>query len=337
MHALDGLRGVAAAVVLVSHGTAMMLGAPIAPRKYLAVHFFWMLSGFVIAHAYQPRLNSGMTLATYLRCRAVRLYPLIIIAALLGAVVLSLTSWRFVWSDPNAVAAMVAAMLGLPIAQQVFSSGNFPINPPEWSLFWELIMSALFGLVIYKMPTRAIACLAGAGFTAYSTALAWQQTNDLPLVVQGAPAMAAFAGGIMLHRLQHILPTPPMPIWITIAVLIGVAALPLSWGWWYDPACMLLVFPAIILCGARSPVSGPIVRTLGDVSYPLYILHWPVLVACNAVLLPRIGAGPALLFASVVSAVAAYAALRWYDVPVRAALDRSFRSAPKRCRGVGTL
>jgi peptidoglycan/LPS O-acetylase OafA/YrhL len=70
---LDGLRGVAALAVVVTHALYFF---PPTPMAYLAVDFFFMLSGFVLAHAYGERLRQGMTAGRFMAIRLIRLYPL---------------------------------------------------------------------------------------------------------------------------------------------------------------------------------------------------------------------------------------------------------------------
>jgi peptidoglycan/LPS O-acetylase OafA/YrhL len=72
---LDGLRGVAAAVVLCYHTHVFRGSAAVAPHGYLAVDFFFLMSGFVIASAYQEKLEAGFLVADFVTQRAIRLYP----------------------------------------------------------------------------------------------------------------------------------------------------------------------------------------------------------------------------------------------------------------------
>lgn len=91
---LDGLRGVAALLVLWYHvheGFAFASGAPIIGSinyGYLAVDFFFMLSGFVIGYAYAARLHRSMSLGNFARRRLIRLHPMVVFGALLGVVAL---------------------------------------------------------------------------------------------------------------------------------------------------------------------------------------------------------------------------------------------------------
>ena len=161
MPALDGLRGVAALAVVFSHAVPMMLHGEFAPRIHLAVWFFWILSGFVLAHAYGARLHGSMTLRRYLALRVIRLYPLIVAGALAGLAALLLTSRSVSLTDPRTLVATLAAMLCLPSPVAVYPYGYWPINGPEWSMFWEVILSGAFGAILFRTPSWALGAIAG--------------------------------------------------------------------------------------------------------------------------------------------------------------------------------
>src|ERR1700761_290962 len=79
---LDGMRGIAALIVLILH-TAQTHRSGL-PQAALAVDFFFILSGFVVAYAYEARLQSTLSLASFARVRLIRLYPLIFLGVSMG-------------------------------------------------------------------------------------------------------------------------------------------------------------------------------------------------------------------------------------------------------------
>ena len=72
---LDGIRGIAAALVAMRHAGALFPGWDF-PNSGLAVDLFFVISGFVVASAYDRRLADGLTLGAFMRIRLIRLYPL---------------------------------------------------------------------------------------------------------------------------------------------------------------------------------------------------------------------------------------------------------------------
>ena len=85
---LDGLRGVAAVMVIIFHLFEAHAGGShltqIINHGYLAVDFFFMLSGFVIGYAYDDRWNR-MTVGTFFKRRIIRLHPMVIMGSIVGA------------------------------------------------------------------------------------------------------------------------------------------------------------------------------------------------------------------------------------------------------------
>ena len=160
---LDGLRGVAAAAVVTRHATdyfswgsqyipSLKPGAPPVPvgplfESYLAVDFFFVLSGFVLAHAYWRRLCSGMSAVEFICLRLIRLYPLYLIAlvfAIAAACIEVVAGGRSVTS---LVKNIIPAVLFLPAPALTVFGTLFPLNMPTWSLFFELVANSGFGVI----------------------------------------------------------------------------------------------------------------------------------------------------------------------------------------------
>lgn len=329
---LDGLRGLAAAVVLLHH-VGVVGDRWIAPQGYLAVDLFFLLSGFVIAHAYENRLREGLSVGRYMfAVRLVRLYPLIFLGSALG-LVNALTG--VVWSTNPSLAWLAqitfAPRPGPPIG------ALFPHNGVEWSLLFELGVNALHALFLRHLTIRTLAVIvliSGASLvlTAFSfgnLSVGWGADNwwgGLPRV------MFSFPLGVLLFRLhaQGRLRWLKAP-WPVLAVALAAAAL------WPSPraaaltaakdlAAVLLVFPPLVLAAANIRLkerTGALAAFAGEVSYPLYAIHMPLLIAWKA----RFGfatAGFAVewVSASIVIFVVAFAAARLYDDPLRRLLNR---------------
>ena len=86
---LDGLRGVAAIMVVWFHLFEAYATSHLDQRinhGYLAVDFFFILSGFVIGYAYDDRWKKKMSVKDFLKRRLIRLHPMVVMGAVIGAV-----------------------------------------------------------------------------------------------------------------------------------------------------------------------------------------------------------------------------------------------------------
>jgi peptidoglycan/LPS O-acetylase OafA/YrhL len=151
--ALDGLRGFAALAVLLLHFGNV--STPwLSPHGALAVDFFFLLSGFVIASAYEVRLQAGqISVVSFVKLRVIRLYPLIFVGALLG------TAGYFRVYDRQTLAIVLLTGLALiptPLAPASESFNAIPANPPSWSLFIELWGNVLYALVARWLTNRVL-------------------------------------------------------------------------------------------------------------------------------------------------------------------------------------
>jgi peptidoglycan/LPS O-acetylase OafA/YrhL len=321
--ALDGLRAVAALGVLLYH-VAGWTGRPGGfAHGYLAVDFFFCLSGFVLAHAFEQRRIGW---PAYLWIRVVRIWPLLVLSTVIGAILTSRNAPPF-W--PNlARGLLLIPRMGHP-ADWTFPS-LFPFNPLAWSLCLEVIVSALW-FPIRRLPDlglMAIVLLSGAmmvyvAWTLNGVETGWDQATFWWGV---ARATLSFSLGWACWRYRSLAPKPRLLL--PALVLAGAMAMPmlpwtiLPWNAVYDFACVAVLFPMLVLMGAHDPkgAAGTVCRTAGDLSYPLYAMHW----ATWAVMLrlyPYEWKLPLPLWFGVLGVIVApavaWAAFRFYDAPVR--------------------
>lgn len=336
--ALDGLRAVAALGVLLYHVAGWSGRSDLFAHGYLGVDFFFCLSGFVLAHAFERR---EIDWPAYLRIRVVRIWPLLVLSTLIGAVLTSRHSPPLV---PNlARGLLLVPRLGHP-AEWTFPT-LFAFNPPAWSLCLEVIVSALWfplrrvpapGLMTILLLSGAVMVWVAANLNGIETG--WdQRTFWLGL----ARATFSFSLGWACWRYRALARRPRLllPAALLLAALV-MPILPwpnLPWNGVYDFVCITVLFPALVLVGAHDPKGavGALCRTLGDLSYPLYAMHW----ATWAVMLRLYPDGwksllplwfPAL--AMVVAPVVAWIAFRFYDAPVRRWLRSNKTTHPGECR-----
>ena len=300
---LDGLRGVAALLVIVYHVFECFDWTPV-PHGYLAVDFFFVLSGFVIGYAYDSRWSEGLSVGHFFKRRLIRLHPMVIMGALIGAVCFFLQgSVRWDGSHVSAGWVMVAMLLGmlmLPLwpgaAADVRGNGElFPLNGPSWSLFFEYIGNILYALLLRRLSTRwlaAVAAVSGVLLTGIAVhdgylGVGWSMV-DGGLWTGLVRMLFPYSLGMLMARVFKPLKRVHGAFWSCAVIIFLVGCLPLSFGemapWQnglYDALCVILVFPCLVWLGASQFTVGAatrrVSRFLGELSYPLYAVHYPLM------------------------------------------------------------
>ena len=366
---LDGLRGVAALLVVWYHvfeGYAFAGGTLIESinHGYLAVDFFFILSGFVISYAYDDRWGRSLTMKNFFKRRLIRLHPMVIMGAVLGVVTFCIQG-GVQWDGTHVATSMImlallCAMFFIPAypgaGYEVRGNGEmFPLNGPSWSLFFEYIGNLLYALFIHRLSTRmltAFVVLLGAGLACFAIfdvsgygnmGVGW--TLDAVNFLGGLLRMLfTFSLGMLLSR--NFRPVKVRgAFWICTAVLLALFVVPylegtepICWNGLYEAFCIIVVFPLLIILGASGnttdKVSTGICKFLGDISYPLYITHYPFMYLFYAWLIKNeyftFGeTWQVALCVYVWNIVVAYLCLKLYDEPVRRWLTRRFLNKHK--------
>ena len=369
---LDGLRGAAALMVVWYHffeGFAFAEGSAITTfcHGHLGVDLFFMLSGFVISYAYDDRWNTQtnrLTLKEFFKRRLIRLHPMLVMGAVIGLVTFLLQGGVRWDGSPTplswSLVAVVLAMLFVPAypgaPYDLRGNGEmFSLNGPSWSLFFEYIGNLLYALFIRRLTNRALAVLT----TVVGALWAWFAIADVSgydmIGVGWTLDSVNFFGG-MLRMLfpftvgmllaRNFKPVKVEGIfWIAWAVLFGLFSVPafakcgaVSLNGLYEFGCVLIVFPAIVWLAASGETTGKIsarvCKFLGDISYPLYIVHYPIMYLFYAWLIENehysLGATwPVVLMVFGINITLAYICLKLYDEPVRRWLIKRFIKATK--------
>ena len=154
---LDALRGVAALGILLYHLRHLLAHSWLADRLYLFVDVFFLLSGFVMAHYAEPRLAQGWSVEGFMRARLRRLWPMMAMGIIGGAL-----AFATVYGAGQIVQIAYLGLLALIFMPTFVSAGLiFPLNGPQWSLFWELLANLAHALVLRRLPDRALLAVAG--------------------------------------------------------------------------------------------------------------------------------------------------------------------------------
>lgn len=281
---LDALRGVAALSVVWQHLAGSWGFGTIVPQCFLAVDFFFILSGFVIAHAYRDRLKASLSPIGFIVIRFIRLHPLLIVGAVIGTIILLMRTNG--WPTPDAILAGGAlAALGLPAFFTHGTGLGFPINPPAWSLFFELIANVAYAFIARFLTPLRIALL-----LAIATAILVKMSLDLNAIPGGwqeygiregcSRIFYGFTMGLLLYEIKPGWKVAPAVGYLAALVLAACLFFPRDMGMPGHLIIMLLIWPAITWLGSAVSENRFIARagaTIGALSYPLYILHWPLI------------------------------------------------------------
>jgi peptidoglycan/LPS O-acetylase OafA/YrhL len=331
---LDGMRGVGALVVVAGHAIESVGKLHLFPHVQAGVDLFFALSGFVIAHAYQPRMERGMSLGDYTQRRLIRLYPLVPLAVAFGATIylvrLLLLGHSELLRPLFGSALLNAVFLPSPLLNADAYGIAWAVNPPLWSLTSEAAMNVLFGVALWKMRSRNLVVCALLGAVAFAwCAFRIGETNIGPgwyeLDAMLVRPVYPFCAGILLWRITrgHQPRFQLSPAVVLIGMVLILAAP--SFGRYDLAAGLLLVWigmPLVLYAGAfLASTSSRTLRLLGDISYPVYLLHFPLIKAVNFATkrwdLQHSMPWGLVVLEVVLSAVVGYAAFRLYDEPVR--------------------
>ncbi len=362
---LDGLRGVAAMMVVLFHVCETWNGGDhsrqIINHGYLAVDFFFMLSGFVIAYAYDDRWHPKngqprMTLWDFFKRRLIRLQPMVVAANLLGALLFYLSAspkiFPLVAGTPVSRLVLVAligcTVIPIPVSMDIRGWQEMqPLAGTAWSLFFEYIANIVYALGLRKASNRVLLGLAAVSAALLTLYLATTPRGDitggwtlnaLELKIGFVRLCYPFLAGMLLQRLGkriHIRLAFPWCSLLLVLTLVLPRFGDHATGWrngLYEAAVVILVYPVIVAMGAGGQLTGRtatrLCRFSGAISYPLYISHYSLIYIYTAwvydgKLTPAQGAewGAALFFTAV---AIAYACLKLYDEPVRRWLNRRF-------------
>lgn len=334
---LDALRGVAATAVMIFH-FGPFFGMNWFTHGYLAVDFFFMLSGFVIHLAYQEKLDSGWPSMAFLKVRVARLYPLYLLGLLLGALHLWFGHTSTLRKEVLPFLLLNMLFLPVPVGYGDSKAEIFPTNGPSWSLFFEMIANVVHATLLRRRGTRFLAsimavCIALSIYfmlRAGDANLGWRRNE---LLVGLARVLSSYILGMLLYRLWKAAGkswrgTPLLPAALLLLCLVGWTKTPSAL---VEAAIIYCAFPLILMMGTYSQPSrrfAGVSEFLGTSSYALYVLHAPI-GQFYVYLWKHVrhhdasldAPWSALIYFGLMFALV-YAVDKYYDVPVRGYLRR---------------
>ncbi len=304
---LDGLRGVAALAVVFYH---YFDAAPLRlfPRGYLAVDFFFMLSGFVVQQSYGSK---EISVKTFLVQRLIRLYPMIFIGSLAGALAFGADySGGIAW-------------MGFFLIPSLSTETLFPFNGPLWSMFFEVVINVVFILVLRNMTFTklvilcglACACLVVYGHSFHQLSIGWGSQTYWGGYLK---VTFSFTLGMVLNRVFgfyegkiHVKAILCVPVVILILAVPHIT----RGDYVVDLIILIIILPICLCVGTLSASRNRVLSFLGAMSYPIYLLNIPlkqVLITGDS---GRSFEGPCI--ALCVTTAVAYITLKFVDEPLR--------------------
>ena len=338
---LDGLRGVAALAVVTFHFMEIVFSdysKNFIGHGFLAVDFFFCLSGFVIAYAYDDRIGK-MGILEFFKSRLIRLHPLVIFGSVLGLLAFLFDPFGGhpeLYSAGKIALVFLLSLLLVPfpvVADRAFNLFSF--SAPAWSLFWEYIANIFYALVLCRIPRYFLIVLTiiSAGFIFYVA----NHSGNLMGGWSGgtfwdgcARVSYSFLAGMLVYRLKLIIKNKLGFIGLSILLLLAFL-MPFSnkWNWLSESLIVILYFPLLVALGAGAALSQGVKKVCvlsGKLSYPLYMTHYAVMwMFANYLTKYKPGTGQltfVIIAGLIILPAFAYVVMVFYDQPVRNHFNR---------------
>ncbi len=324
---LDGLRGAAALIVVTRH-TGDVVPRNLCPESFLAVDLFFLLSGFVVALAYEQRLLAGQSLWSFMKTRLIRLYPLYALG--LGPGLVARMASGGAASAGFLVQAVVIGLLMLP-AVPPLPTGSSTLDGPTWTLAPELLVNLVYATLVRRLDRRTLWVIVALGAAGLVASEAVYGSLDGGWSVDRFPLLAArlafsFFLGVAMYRRRPPRRVGALAAWACLVALGLCLAVhpPEAVRRLFELGAVTLLFPAIVATAVRREpgrVGDAVFGFLGTVSYAVYVLHQPLGTLTGAMLARLHGpARPTPVTATAfLAAIVLAAALadKLYDQPVR--------------------
>jgi peptidoglycan/LPS O-acetylase OafA/YrhL len=354
---LDGLRGVASILVVIFHVFETYSGDrfhQIINHGYLAVDFFFLLSGFVVAYAYDDRWDK-MTQWDFYKRRLIRLQPMVIVGTIIGALLfyfqggaaMPLVTATPVW---KLLLVMVVGFTMIPLLPSMDIRGwqeTHPLNGAAWSLLYEYIANILYAVLIRRFSKTMLTIFVILSACWLVNFLVWGPQGDViggwsvdktQVSIGFIRLLYPFFAGVLLMRMGKLIHIKGAfaVCSLLIIVFLSVPRIGGATHLWmngiYEAFVIIVIFPLIVSIGAGgsliSKSSIKVCKFLGAISYPLYITHYPLMYLHIAwVNNNKVPMAQGLLggFGLVIIAIAiAWVSLKFYDEPLREWLKKRF-------------
>ena len=332
---LDGLRGVAAIAIVIFHFMEVVYSdysKNFIGHGFLAVDFFFCLSGFVIGYAYDDRIGK-MGILEFFKSRLIRLHPLVVLGSVIGLLAFLLDPFiaqAGLYSVSKLLVFFVTSIFLIPYPVMKERAFNlFSFNAPAWSLFWEYAANIVYAFILYTIGRRFLLSLTilAAGilclvcYRAGSLMGGWAGQNFW----DGCARISySFLAGLLIYRSKWIIKNKLGFPGVAVLLILAFISPFSKWNWLTEPVIVLVYFPLIIALGAGTTLNKGLKQLCvfsGKISYPLYMTHYAAIWVFANYLNTYKPASAQLSFIIISGLVLlvgfAYLAMVLYDIPVR--------------------
>ncbi|MGN6214542.1 acyltransferase family protein [Parafilimonas sp.] len=342
---LDGLRGIAALAVVIFHFMEWVFpdyNQNFIGHGFLAVDFFFCLSGFVMGYAYDNRMQQ-MGLKNFFTLRLIRLHPLVVLGSVLGLAGFLLDPFSNAYTNYNAGSILllfISSIMLIPMpAMEERAFNLFGLNAPSWSLFWEYIANIMYAFILcrIKRSVLVIITILAAMLLCY---VSYRSGNLLggwsgeTFWDGGARLAYSFAAGLLIYRSNWIIKNDLGFMSLTVLLSLAFIMPGTSFNWLTELLVVLFYFPLIVSLGAGStlsPKTKNIYMFSGNISYPLYMTHYAAIWIFGNYYTsskPTMDQLPFIIVPGVILLVVfAWLVMKFYDIPVRKYFKKKFASS----------
>ena len=337
---LDGLRGIAALAIVTFHFMEVVYSdysKNFIGHGFLAVDFFFCLSGFVIGYAYDDRIGK-MGVVEFFKSRLIRLHPLVVLGSVIG-----LLGFLFdpfgghpeLYGVGKTMLLFLSSIFLIPLPVMAERSFNlFSFNAPAWSLFWEYVANIFYAFILYRIGRRYLLLLitisaAALCFVCFRSGSLLGGWSGPTFWDGGARISFSFLAGLLIYRSNWIIKTRLGFIGLSILLILAFITPFSKWNWLTEPVIVLFYFPLLISLGAGATLTQGFKKLcifFGKISYPLYMTHYAgIWIFANYYNSYKPGATQ--LFFIVITGIIllvgiGYLAMVIYDIPIRSYLSR---------------
>jgi peptidoglycan/LPS O-acetylase OafA/YrhL len=332
---LDGLRGIAALTVVVFHFMEWVYSdysKNFVGHGFLAVDFFFCLSGFVIAYAYDNRIDK-MGLMGFFKSRITRLHPLVIFGSVLGILGFLFDPFGAPpasYSAGKIILIFLSSVFLIPFPAMSERGFNlFGFNAPAWSLFWEYMANIVYAFILCRINRRylivlitiAAAVLCCVSHRAGNLMGGWSGDNFWD---GGARIFYSFLAGLLVYRFNLIIKNRIGFIGLSVLLLLAFTMPYFKLNWLVESLVVLFYFPFIISLGAGAVLTKGLKNVCvfsGKISYPLYMTHYMAIWIFSNYYISHKPGTTQLAFIIITTTLLligfAYLVMVIYDIPVR--------------------